>query len=1121
MKKTYVYIFLIFLLVLVNMPLNTLAAEKEIVSYEEQKLHYVAGIDEITTMDHILYYALHRIGYGISIETASMNYAVQMVDSGEYDGLVGQVPAIAEEYKNLVRVDEPIGKINFVIYALEESNLHVQSWEELSGLKIGSLYKKAYIIKNIPDDVEEYKEYGTVAAMNKALFSGEIDAYISSVSMDIEMPREAGIKKLAVMEEMPTYTYLNKRYADLVPSLEDALRQMKKDGTLAQIVDGSYWDNEQKTILHISSYYAEDVWDKELSESIKAQMAVEGNVLYYNIPLYSNRFDTDYERASNAYAAIRTISLSKPPDVVLVSDNYAFTFAKEYSQVLFYNTPIIYCGVVGTPDLFTDLPSDYYGLEEQLGIRETVDLIGVVFPKTENVFVINDAYETGRYYRYLIKEEMEGEARYNILFNTSFDLEGLCKEIEELPENTVILAGVYGMDISNPNIPRAELMRKISQTASVPVFTLVDIGNGEFGGKIMDPTVTGSTVAKLALQVLSGELEQNNYQQQDRCIEASWSFDERELERFSISKNSLPEDSKYVNQYLELREANPQAFLWLIISIGLLTIFVFGLFIFTIVLDRKNKRILETQKSLHTSEELLEYQERLNKVMENSYEMSQTLLNSLEHMMYVSDIETDEILFANDALMKQYHKVGEESFQNQKCWKFLMNNDHRCDFCAKYELNKYPDKTIVWENVHPELHICLRHTDKYINWIDGKKVLLHIAEDVTYIKEATRELVVAKETAERANSAKSAFLANMSHEIRTPMNAIIGMTNILLKEENSPKLRGHVEDIHLASSLLLELINNILDMSKIEADRLELEHEYFELKEVLNSIYAVVQVRANEKQQKVHFMVEPEVPQFYRGDALRLTQVIMNIIYNAVKFSGANTEISLKVSLEDKTEEQATLKIEVKDQGIGISEETLEHLFEPFEQGDKSISKTYGGSGLGLALSKRIVECMGGNIAVESTLNKGSTFTVTVQFDIEAKEQPAEDFAVGEVSLVGKNILVVEDVEINREIVKAMLESTGAAIDEAENGRLAVELFYANPSKYDLVLMDIQMPELDGYGATAKIREIDKDVAIVAMTAYAFKEDKEHAEEVGMCDHISKPIDAEIFIEKVKKWCRP
>lgn len=409
------------------------------------------------------------------------------------------------------------------------------------------------------------------------------------------------------------------------------------------------------------------------------------------------------------------------------------------------------------------------------------------------------------------------------------------------------------------------------------------------------------------------------------------------------------------------------------------------------------------------------------------------------------------------------------------------------------------------------------------------------------------ELSSAKEVAEQANSAKSEFLSRMSHEMRTPMNAIIGMTTMAKSSEDMEKKEYCLDKIESASKHLLGVINDILDMSKIEANKFELDFKEFDLEKMLINVTNIINFRVEEKKQNLVINLFQDFPFRVIGDELRLTQVITNLLANSVKFTPEGGEILLNINKKCETEKKVTLQIEIIDNGIGISKEQQSKLFQSFEQADGGIARKYGGTGLGLSISKRIVELMGGKIWIESKLTVGSKFIFTVEvekgygttetrnsldkddiriFDADDSYNNTE----GVIQQSDRNykdytLLIVEDVEINREIMEAVLHDSEVSIDFAENGLEAVSLFKQNPDNYNLILMDIQMPEMDGYEATRKIRELDfpeaKRIPILAMTANVFREDIENCMKAGMNDHIGKPIDNDYLFQKLEKYLAP
>jgi signal transduction histidine kinase len=380
-------------------------------------------------------------------------------------------------------------------------------------------------------------------------------------------------------------------------------------------------------------------------------------------------------------------------------------------------------------------------------------------------------------------------------------------------------------------------------------------------------------------------------------------------------------------------------------------------------------------------------------------------------------------------------------------------------------------------------------------------------------------------TARTANNAKSAFLSNMSHEIRTPLNAIIGMTAIGKKSPAQERKDYAFEKIDDASKHLLGVINDILDMSKIEAGKFELSLVEFNFNNVLKQVLNVIHFRIEEKRQNLTLNVDTHIPEKLIGDDQRLAQVITNLMSNAVKFTPEEKDIRFEARLENEHNGVCTLFISIADNGIGISDEQQRRLFTSFEQAENDTSRKYGGTGLGLAISKHIVETMGGQIWLESESGKGSTFSFTVQCKRAGENTSASDIDSSDDSIPifeGRRLLLAEDIDINREIVASMLEPTKITIDCAVNGEEAVRMFSESPNDYDLIFMDIQMPHMDGFTATRAIRSLNTpraaSVPIVAMTANVFKEDIEKCIEAGMTDHLGKPLDFKIVFEKLKKY---
>jgi PAS domain S-box-containing protein len=402
-----------------------------------------------------------------------------------------------------------------------------------------------------------------------------------------------------------------------------------------------------------------------------------------------------------------------------------------------------------------------------------------------------------------------------------------------------------------------------------------------------------------------------------------------------------------------------------------------------------------------------------------------------------------------------------------------------------------------------------------------------IGIDLTEIRALEEGLISAKDAAERASQAKSEFLSHMSHEIRTPINAITGMSNIGKNAGGDMERMAYCfARIEEASGHLLGVINDILDMSKIEYGKLELAPREFTFEKMLTKVINIISFRAEEKKQHIDVSVDKALPPSLIGDEQRLAQVISNLLSNAVKFTPEEGTLGVKAVLLGEKEGLCEIKISVSDSGIGISPEQQLILFQPFQQAERTTSRKFGGTGLGLAICKNIVEMMDGRIWIESELGEGATVAFIVKLK-RGEETPTSDEATDESTqasierFANYHVLLAEDVEINREIVVTLLEPYFASIDCAENGEQAVEMFSKNPDKYDLIFMDVQMPKMDGFEATRRIRALDaakaKTIPIIAMTANVFKDDVEKCLEAGMSDHVGKPLDFDEIISKVNK----
>jgi PAS domain S-box-containing protein len=406
-----------------------------------------------------------------------------------------------------------------------------------------------------------------------------------------------------------------------------------------------------------------------------------------------------------------------------------------------------------------------------------------------------------------------------------------------------------------------------------------------------------------------------------------------------------------------------------------------------------------------------------------------------------------------------------------------------------------------------------------------------MAMDITDRKNAELMQAAGEQRAAAASRAKSEFVANMSHEIRTPMNAVLGVAYLLGNTELSAPQKEYVDMIRSSGNVLLGILNDVLDFSKIEAGRMELAPTVFQLNEVLDAVAQVMMPNAEARGISLAIAADSAVPQSLVGDAMRLQQILINLVGNAIKFT-AQGQVALRVARADGGAayhaayqygaDAVGLRFVVRDTGIGMDLEQQSRLFEAFNQADASTTRRYGGTGLGLAICRQLAELMGGGIAVSSAPGKGSEFVVTLPFQL-ARTEPAAPTAplneeTGEQCLKGLRLLLVEDHPLNQVVARGMLEYAGASVDVAENGQLAVDKLREHGGDYDIVLMDVQMPVMDGFAATAAIREeLKLDLPILAMTAGVMQSEQERCVAAGMNDFIPKPVDVEQMLEIISR----
>ena len=510
------------------------------------------------------------------------------------------------------------------------------------------------------------------------------------------------------------------------------------------------------------------------------------------------------------------------------------------------------------------------------------------------------------------------------------------------------------------------------------------------------------------------------------------------------------------------------------------------------------------------------------------------IFSSLNEAIFIVETETRKVLDCNITCEKMFGYTREEMIGNTTA--FLHISDDMSQRFAREMQQAYTEKGYyetdffmkkkdgsVFDSEHSvtpimdELGMIQKH--------------VCVVRDISERKRAEAELRQAKAAAEAANTAKSQFLANMSHEIRTPMNGVIGLTELLLGTELTDEQREYAKLVKLSGRNLVQLISDILDLSKIEAHKIELEMRSFDLRAETTGTINLLSLRAREKGLELGFLIDPDVPLFLKGDAGRLLQIATNLIGNAIKFT-AGGSILLQVRKEAEDDQHATLRFLVRDNGIGIAPDKLESIFKPFTQADGSTTRKFGGTGLGLTISRQLAELMGGTVGVDSVEGEGSTFWFTAVLEKQAKAPlRVEKFETptpgngrpekGDLFAAAIRLLLVEDDQTNQRVTQSILVKCGYHVDVVNNGREAVALLERND--YALVLMDCMMPVMNGYEATAIIRDPSSAVRnhaipVIALTANAMREDRDGCLAAGMDDYLSKPLEIGDLLGLLEKW---
>lgn len=768
------------------------------------------------------------------------------------------------------------------------------------------------------------------------------------------------------------------------------------------------------------------------------------------------------------------------------------------------------------PELFPGAP--YYAMSIagsnqnkkrlQNNIFKVIDVVSHVLPETEHLFVLLGE-KTPVYRENLIdvvkqiEPSISPKMKIEFLTNLSFD--ELYERAAHLPEKSALFYFPFGIDRFNQRKVPFDVLQKLTHVSSAPIFVYDDTYLGSIkvvGGYIRSIKEEGDVLGRLMLGM--------EVPQTDEAYDAKvrgYFFNDNELKRWHILDENLPPNSTILNR--------PDSFFftyrWHLVM--LLAILAEATLILMLIRSLRHRKMM----ALELADERDHLEERVEQ--------------------RTRELEESRILFQDAAKVAKLGVFDWNLITNDLRWDDSMFTIYGVDVDAKnhklvYEFWRQMVLPGEAEKVEEAVQTAIAtnmplNTQFRIERPDGKIRMIHVMAQIyrdannkpLRLVGVNQDITEREELEAQLAKSKSEFIANMSHDIRTPINGIIGLSKIVLKKEMPTEIRYYLDKIYSSSNVLLDLLNNVLDFSKLEADGYQLDSSNFNIRQTLESISHIFIDGA--KEQHINFVIDiaPDVPDALIGDTTKLQQILINLLSNAKKFTKQG-EIVTTIEVKDIVNQKAELHFTVRDTGIGMNAEQLDKLFKPFSQADSSITRKYGGTGLGLFISKKFVELMGGKIHVESIYGEGTTFIFEIPFAIntENKSQvtanvPSQRFNAGQ-------ILLVEDNEINQIVAKELLTSLGLNVTISSNGEDAAAL--ASTGKFDLILMDIQMPIMDGLTATRLIRTYPscEKLPIIAMTANGMQDDCDKSLAAGMNGHLTKPIEVGKVIAELANWLK-
>ena len=795
-------------------------------------------------------------------------------------------------------------------------------------------------------------------------------------------------------------------------------------------------------------------------------------------------------------------------DFVLAADDDALTFVLEYQETLFKNIPIVFEGINNAILAETAVRNPYItGIIEDSPINDTIKLAKKINPKAKKVVGISDTGISGVGYshQFLNCQENFPEMPFTVINSDEGELTDFGEKIASYTDDTILLFMSMNKDSYGNNYSLSEGVSFVYRHAQIPIYKAdeLGVGKGIMGGVTINFGHMASDAAQIILELSAGA-DISSYTLKNApyyCV-----FDKHIMDEFSISIDKINESYEgevtYLNNPISFFAANKGVIIPVIIIIFLLIV----LLILSLVL------LFKTRKTTKTIEEK---DKNLNDILDNI----PGGVIAFRYHIYTKKIE---MFYNNQGFLKSL-PGGINEAEDLKSRIEISDYRSLLDLTPASVLDNIDHKLEKGENFKA---VCKSTVFSAFSITEFSAVMTKKEDDcyVYYavISDITNETKLQEKEKkafelEASNKAKSDFLSVVSHDMRTPLNGIIGLAALMKGETSDIDLLSDISKLQVSADYLLTLVNDTLDMSKIDNGSFALHPIVCSSKEIFDSLKIVLQSSLDKKKMSIDFKVEKPAELVLFADRQRMTQVYMNIITNAIKYSKDGSSILVHVKRLEVGENYVRDETQVIDHGIGMSKEFITHVFDPFSQERKNTAKQYEGTGLGMSITKKIVEKMHGKIKVESQLDVGTTVTFDLVLPIASKEQikMTEEKSKETSSLLllkGKRALIVDDQSLNAEIVKRLLDKQGIVSDIAYNGKEGLDKFSSSkPNTYDFILMDIRMPVMDGFEATEKIRALKRKdaskIKIIALTANAFYEDYQASKAISFDGYLAKPIN--------------